>query len=197
MGDLKPGSVVEPGASVGDGSVVWPTAVVRTGASIGSNCVVGRGVYVDAEVVVGANCKIQDAAKLYGPARLDDGVFVGPGAILTNDRHPRAIAPDGVPIGRDSWVRQGVSIAEGASVGAGALVVSGVTIGEWAMIGAGAVVANDVAPFSLVVGVPAHRVGWVGEAGARLVEEDGGLLRCPVTGRRYRRESDGLTAVGE
>lgn len=188
---------MEPGASVGDGSVVWPTAVVRTGASIGSNCVVGRGVYVDAEVVVGANCKIQDAAKLYGPARLDDGVFIGPGAILTNDRHPRAVAPDGGPIGRGSWVRQGVDIAQGASVGAGAVVVSGVTVGEWAMIGAGAVVANDVAPFSLVVGVPAHQVGWVGEAGARLLEEDSGLLRCPVTSRRYRRESDGLTAVGE
>lgn len=197
MGDLKTGSVVEPGASIGAGSVVWPTAVVRAGASIGRNCVLGRGVYVDSEVIVGANCKIQDAAKLYGPARLDDGVFIGPGAILTNDRHPRAIAPDGTPKGRDSWARQGVSIAEGASVGAGAVVVSGVTVGEWAMIGAGAVVASDVAPFSLVVGIPAHPVGWVGEAGARLVEENGELLRCPISGRLYRRQSDGLKAVDE
>ena len=197
MADLKPGAVVEPGASVGGGSVVWPTAVVRAGASIGRNCVIGRGVYVDADVVVGANCKIQDAAKLYGPARLDDGVFIGPGAILTNDRHPRAVTADGALAERDSWVRQGVRIARGASVGAGAVVVGGVTVGEWAMIGAGAVVAEDAAPFSLVVGVPARKVGWVGEAGARLVEEGGGLLRCPISGRLYRQEGDGLRAAGQ
>ena len=44
----------------------------------------------------------------------------------------------------------------GASIGSGAVILCGLTIGEDARIGAGAVVVGDVAPGTLVVGVPAH-----------------------------------------
>lgn len=62
----------------------------------------------------------------------------------------------------------------------------------WAMIGAGAVVAGDVEPYALVVGIPAKRVGWVGEAGHRLVSEADGVWRCPVSGNAYREGAGGL-----
>jgi acetyltransferase-like isoleucine patch superfamily enzyme len=41
-------------------------------------------------------------------------------------------------------------------VGAGAVILMGVTIGEGAVIGAGAVVTSDVAPYTVVAGVPAR-----------------------------------------
>ena len=44
---------------------------------------------------MGRNCKIQNYALVYEPARLADGVFIGPAAVLTNDTYPRAVSPTG------------------------------------------------------------------------------------------------------
>jgi UDP-2-acetamido-3-amino-2,3-dideoxy-glucuronate N-acetyltransferase len=52
----------------------------------------------------------------------------------------------------------------------------------YSFIAAGAVVTGDVAPFALMAGVPARRIGWVSHAGERL----GNDLTCPRTGQRYR-----------
>ena len=192
MPDVKLEAVVERGAIVGEGTVIWPGTVVRSGAKIGENCVVGRLVYVDSGVSIGDNCKIQDAARLYGPSAIGDGVFIGPNVLIINDRNPRAVSPDGSIVARGSWNRQGADVGTGASIGAGAIVQSGVFIGKWAMIGAGAVVAGDVEPYALVVGIPAQRLGWVGEAGHRLISESDGLWRCPVSGNAYREGVGGL-----
>ncbi|MEX0865233.1 MAG: acyltransferase [Acidimicrobiia bacterium] len=182
---VAPTAMVSPGASIGDRSVVWDLTQVREGAIIGPDTVIGRNVYIDHDVRIGANCKIQNASLLYWPAILGDGVFIGPGAILTNDRHPRAVKPDGTPKGPDDWLAAGVTIDSGAAIGAGAVLVGGVNIGAWALVGAGAVVTGDVPSHALVVGNPATRVGWVGKAGRRLVEDEDGFVD-PGTGDRYR-----------
>lgn len=49
-----------------------------------------------------------------------------------------------------------VRIGPGADIGVGATVLPGVTIGEGAIVGAGAVVTGDVAPGTIVAGVPAR-----------------------------------------
>lgn len=172
-------------ARVGAGSVIWGGAVVREGARLGDQCVVGRLAYIDHDVVIGSRCKIQNNALLYAPARLRDGVFIGPGVILTNDPVPRAVNPDGSLKGFSDWQPAGVFIEEGASIGAGAVVLGGVRIGSWAMVGAGAVVTYDVPPFGLVVGVPARRVGWVGRSGKRLEAHGAGAFVDSLTGDQY------------
>lgn len=175
---------IEEGASVGAGTAVWDLSQIRRGARVGADCVIGRNVFIDAEVVVGDRCKIQNNALLYRPAVLGSGVFVGPGAVLSNDRVPRAVESGGLRKSAESWEARGVTVDEGASIGACAVVIAGVRIGAWAMVAAGAVVSTDVPAFSLVVGVPARRRGWVGRAGHRLVSGNG-LWRCPVTGARF------------
>ena len=195
MPDLKAGATVEQGATVGEGTVIWTGAVVRENARIGDNCVLGRNSFLDSDVCVGSNCKIQDGARVYGPASIADGVFIGPGAILTNDRNPRAVCPDGTRLGQEGWTRQGVSVAVGASIGAAATVIAGISIGRWAMVGAGSVVTADVEPHALMTGVPAKQTGWVGEVGTRLTREGDGLWRCPVTGSLYVEGADGLQGV--
>jgi UDP-2-acetamido-3-amino-2,3-dideoxy-glucuronate N-acetyltransferase len=80
---------------------------------------------------------------------------VGPGAILTNDRLPRAINADGSLKQWGDWQLETIRVARGASIGAGAIILAGVNIGEWAMVGAGSVVTKDVPPGLVVRGNPA------------------------------------------
>jgi UDP-2-acetamido-3-amino-2,3-dideoxy-glucuronate N-acetyltransferase len=188
---VAPDALVDPRATVGAGSSIWHLAQVREDAVVGAGCTVGRGAYVGTGVQVGANVKIQNYALVYEPARLEDGVFVGPAAVLTNDEYPRAVAPDGKPKGRGDWTPVGVTVREGASIGARAVCVAPVTIGRWALVAAGAVVVADVPDFALVVGVPARRVGWVGRAGVPLAPDDDGQWTCPRTGSRYRETAEG------
>lgn len=52
-----------------------------------------------------------------------------------------------------------VSIGHDVWIGDRALILDGVTIGTGAIVGAGAIVTRDVAPYEVVVGVPARSVG--------------------------------------
>lgn len=181
---VAPSADVDPGAELGAGTKVWHLAQVRGGARLGEQCIVGRGAYVDADVVVGDRVKIQNYALVYAPARLEDGVFIGPAVVLTNDTYPRSIDPDGQLKGGSDWEAKGVTVREGASVGANSTVLAGVTVGAWALVAAGSVVTQDVPDYALVVGVPARRIAWVGRAGEPLVA-DGERFTCPRTGQAY------------
>ena len=182
---------VAESATIGAGSSVWHLAQVREGAVLGENCIVGRGAYIGTGVTLGDNCKVQNYALVYEPARLGDGVFIGPAVVLTNDTYPRAINPDGSQKSAHDWEPVGVTIGTGASIGARAVCVAPVTIGAWATVAAGAVVTKDVPDHALVVGVPARRIGWVGKAGVPLVADGEGFV-CPQTGARYEMAGDGL-----
>ena len=190
---IQPSAEVSPGAKIGDGSSVWHLAQVREGAVLGTNCVIGRGAYIGTGVRMGNSCKVQNYALVYEPAVLEDGVFIGPAVVLTNDHFPRAVNADGSPKSAADWHAVGVTIRHGASIGARAVCVAPVTIGRWATVAAGAVVTKDVPDYALVVGVPARRVGWVGESGEPLIATGDGSWRCPKTDRIYD-ETNGVLA---
>jgi UDP-2-acetamido-3-amino-2,3-dideoxy-glucuronate N-acetyltransferase len=186
---IVPSADVDERAEIGDGSSVWHLAQVREHAVLGRNCIVGRGAYVGPGVRMGDNCKLQNYALVYEPAVLEDGVFVGPAVVFTNDHYPRAVAPDGSLKRGDDWEAVGVTLRTGASIGARSVCVAPVTIGRWALVAAGSVVVKDVPDFALVAGVPARRLRWVGRAGVPLEPDPAGgegSWRCPQTGDRYR-----------
>jgi acetyltransferase-like isoleucine patch superfamily enzyme len=155
---VAPSAVVEAGARIGAGTSVWHHAHVRTGAVVGRDCVLGQNSFVDAGVRVGDRVKLENNASVHAGVTLADEVFVGPGAVLTNDRHPRAVSVDFTP--------ETTAVGRGASIGANATVVCGHDIGEYAMVGAGAVVTRPVPDHALVVGNPAILAGWVCACGA-------------------------------
>jgi len=86
---------------------------------------------------------------------VEDDVFLGPGAITTNDdtmgRHP-----PGAEL-------RGAILRRACRIGGGAVLTPGVEIGEEAFVAAGAVVTADVPPRSVAIGVPARLVREVGE----------------------------------
>jgi UDP-2-acetamido-3-amino-2,3-dideoxy-glucuronate N-acetyltransferase len=153
--------------------MVWDQARVREGAVIGEDCIIGRGAYVDAGVHIGSRVKIQNNALVYHGCNVEDDVFIGPAAVLTNDRNPRAVTVDGTLASADDWLVSQIRLSVGCSVGANAVVVAGCDIGAHALVGAGAVVTRSVPDYAIVVGNPARILGWACECGSRLVDEAG------------------------
>lgn len=196
---IIPTADLDDGVTIGDGSSVWHLSQVRSGAELGENVVVGRGAYIGEGVHVGDNCKIQNYALVYEPAYLEDGVFIGPAVVLTNDHFPRACNPDGSVKSADDWEPVGVTLKHGCSVGARSVCVAPVTIGEWATVAAGSVVVKDVAPYALVAGVPARRINWVGRSGFPLESEGEHRWVDTRTGDHFVEdpETDTLTRLDE
>jgi acetyltransferase-like isoleucine patch superfamily enzyme len=164
---------------VGDGTRVWAFAHVMAGARVGRDCNIGGGSFVEAGAVIGDGCVVKNGVQVWSGVTLGDAVFVGPNATFTNDPRPRAGRPAG------GFVPVPTRVEDGATIGANATVVCGTRIGRHAFVAAGAVVSRDVAPFALVAGAPARRVGWACACGARL----GADLAC-ACGRRYRCEDE-------
>jgi acetyltransferase-like isoleucine patch superfamily enzyme len=135
---------VEEGSVIGAGTKVWRWAHIREGARIGSECTIGDGAYIDKNVTVRDRCKVMNGAKLFHPAYVGTGAFIGPDAQLLNDKNPRATNPDGTVQKEQDWKAERVWVHSYASIGAGAIILPGVSIGEHAVIGAGAVVTKDV-----------------------------------------------------
>ena len=89
---IAPGADIDPSAKIGDGSSVWHLAQVRDNAVLGTNCIIGRGAYIGSGATLGDNCKVQNYALVYEPAKLGNGVFIGPAVVLTNDHFPMTIS---------------------------------------------------------------------------------------------------------
>jgi acetyltransferase-like isoleucine patch superfamily enzyme len=167
---------------IGRGTTIWQYAVVAAGARIGEDCNINCHTFVEGEAQIGSRVTLKVGVSIWSGVTLEDDVFVGPNATFTNDLRPRSKRPRPlVP----------TLVKQGASIGAAATVVCGITIGRYAMVGAGALVTRDVPDHALVVGAPARIVGWVDEAGERLVEQAPGVF-VSANGGRYSVGARGL-----
>lgn len=179
---VHPTAVVDEGASIGRGTRVWHFCHVMPGAVIGDGCVLGQNVFVAAGARIGDRVRIQNNVSVYEGVELGDGVFCGPSAVFTNVKHARADVSR-----RDELLA--TRVGRGATIGANATVVCGTSIGDYAFVAAGAVVTADVAPFAIVAGVPARRIGWACRCGETL-PTGGGEVSCQRCGSVHH--DDGL-----
>jgi UDP-2-acetamido-3-amino-2,3-dideoxy-glucuronate N-acetyltransferase len=182
---VHPTADVSAHVAIGPGTRIWHQAQVRERAHLGANCIVGKGAYIDFDVSIGDNVKIQNGVYVYHGVTVEDGVFLGPGVILTNDKLPRAINPDGSLKSDADWEVSPMLIQRGASIGAGAVILPGVTVGKFAMVGAGSVVTRDVPAHGLVYGNPAYLHGYVCRCGQPLNELPDNQWKCEVCNEFY------------
>ncbi len=171
---------------VGPGTRVWAFAHVMAGATIGSGCNICDHAFIESGVVIGDNVTVKNHVLIWDRVMIEDDVFLGPGAVFTNDPAPRAAHKKPPERFLPTLVRRG------ATIGANATIVCGVTIGPSSFVGAGSVVTKDVAAHGLVAGNPARRIGWVCECGLKLPEN----LACSC-GFRYRPAGRGRGLVKE
>lgn len=172
---------VDNGAEIGYGTKIWHFCHISASSKIGKNCSMGQNVYIADQVEIGDNVKIQNNVSIYKGVTLEDDVFCGPSCVFTNVNNPRSA------INRQNEYIETV-VKKGTSIGANATIVCGNKLGKYSFIAAGAVVTKDVADYSLMVGVPAKRVGWMSEAGARLDED----LICPLSNTKYKITSENI-----
>jgi acetyltransferase-like isoleucine patch superfamily enzyme len=148
--------VIHSGVRIGPGARIGDHAQIREGAEVGAGSTVGSYVSVDPGVLIGERVSIQTRCYITGGARIEDDVFVGPGVTFTNDNTMNRHGP--------AFEFEGPLLRCACRVGGGVTVCPGVEIGEEAFVAAGALVCADVAPRTVVMGVPARVVREVSDA---------------------------------
>jgi len=142
--------VIHTGVEIGAGARIGDHAQIRDDARIGAGATIGSLSSVDPGVRVGERSSVQARCYLSAGTVIEDDVFVGPGVTLANDntmdRHP------------EDFELEGPLLRRACRIGAGVVVCPAIEIGEEAFVAAGAVVVADVAPRSVVMGVPGRGV---------------------------------------
>ena len=143
---IHPTAIVDGNVKLGNGVKVYANAVLQGNIKIGDNTVIGAGVHIFGDVKIGANCKLQSMVFVPGGTIIEDGVFIGPGSVILNDKFP--------PSAGEHW--RPVILKEGTTIGGNVTILPGVTIGVGATVGAGAVVTKDVPATKIAYGNPAR-----------------------------------------
>lgn len=182
-------AIVEPGASIGSGTRVWGFVHILSGASIGRECNICDHVFIENDVIIGDRVTVKCGNYIWDGVRIEDSCFLGPSVVFANDKFPRSKQY------LDRYLP--TIVHKGASIGANATLLPGITIGEWAMIGAGSVVTSDVAPFTLVFGNPAQKIGYVCVCGNKFRN----VSQCKVVsctcGQKYKWDGDNLREISK
>jgi maltose O-acetyltransferase len=128
-----------------------PRQVRRSGASIGRNTRISQGCTID----------------LRSGLAIGNNVSVSPEVMILAGSHD-------VHAPRFNDIAGFIAIEDHVWIGARAIVLPGVTLGRGAVVAAGSVVTKNVAPLTIVAGVPAKPVGVRDPAGTAY-ELDGPL----------------------
>lgn len=105
----------------------------------------GKNLHIGKNVFINMGCKFQDQG----------GIFIGNGSLIGHNCVMATINHDPSPEKRGSMTFKPIRIGKNVWIGANVTITPGVTIGDGAIVAAGAVVTKDVAPRTIVGGVPA------------------------------------------
>jgi carbonic anhydrase/acetyltransferase-like protein (isoleucine patch superfamily) len=129
----------------------WPKTDVSLAAFVAANAT------VIGQVKIGRQASIWYNAVVRGDVcTIDIGEYsnIQDGAVIHGDPGLPTILEPYVTIGHQATIHSAY-LERGCLIGIGAIILNGVRIGAGSIIGAGCVVTKDVAPRSMMVGIPA------------------------------------------
>ncbi len=143
---IRAGSTIYADVILHDNVQTGHDVLVREQTEIGAGTIIGTKTIIDGYSDVGENVSLQTGVYIPSDTIIEDKVFIGPNAVLTNDPYPV----------RKDVELDGPTVKKSASIGANATINPGITVGERSFVASGAVVTDDVPPDTLAVGVPAE-----------------------------------------
>lgn len=145
---IRKGSIIYADTVIGDSFITGHNILIREKTKIGNQVVVGTNTVIDGNVEIGSFVKLETNVYVPTHTKIGNHVFIGPGAVLTNDKYPQRM--------RDQYEPKGPVLEDSVTIGANATILPGIRVGEGSFIAAGSVVTQDVPEWSLAIGTPAE-----------------------------------------
>lgn len=154
---------------IGKNAVIRSHTVIYAGNKIGDcfetghyvflreNNIIGNRVRIGTSSVVEHHVRIEDKVNIHTRvfipeySVLEEGCWIGPGAVLTNTPHPLC------PRAKEC-LKKGCRIKKFAKIGANVTLLPHISVGEFAVIGAGSVVTKDIPAGKVATGNPAKLI---------------------------------------
>lgn len=150
---------------IGPETIIESNAIISIGnvdserITIGADCRIRSGSQIHTwggAVAIGNCSSINANCVLYGTGGIDIGthVRIAANCVIVSSSH--SFEDTNAPIHDQGFTALGITIENNVWIGANVTILDGVTIGTGAIVGAGSVVRKNVAPHTIVAGVPAR-----------------------------------------
>ena len=141
---LRSGTIIYCNVIIGNNFQSGHNTLIREKTRVGDRTAIGTATVIDGHTSIGNDVSLQSMVYIPTNTTIGNHVFIGPNAVLTNDRYP------------PSGCLRGPVVKTGAAIGANATILPGVCIGEGALVAAGSIVTRDVPDHMMAIGTPAR-----------------------------------------
>lgn len=146
---------------IDDYSVLDAKGESRENITIGDNAILGRNTTLSCKggiISIGNNTNIGINTAIYSGSsvKIGNNILIAAGCYIFGDGPHRSNRTDIPIIQQGQEPSRGIIIEDGVWLGADVKILDGVTIGHDSIIGTGSVVTTDIPPLSIALGTPAR-----------------------------------------
>ena len=148
---IRSHAIIYEGVSIGDNFQTGHRITIREQSVIGNSCGIGTNCDLQGFLTIGDHCHFHSEVHVCQHSYIGDFVFLYPGVILVNDKHPPTENVKGPTIG------------DYTQIGIQSSIIGDIKVGANCLVGAASVLTKDFEDFSFIIGSPAKPKGDVRE----------------------------------